>query len=363
MNQDGLPHLRSSLRQGPALRIAQLSPNAPRLVEGSHPAQVAGPRPSRFSFWQFSLRAIPVIAAVVSTSLLAYFLLSERSQPHAQLQQQYPQQEQVAQSGGQQGAQGGGQQAPQGGGGGGQLQGSQNGGQQFAQNGPQPSAQQQLQPQQRLSMPKDDKLLMMILSSIVALNQANATGNYSVLRELGAPGFQKANSAARLSEIFSALRRRKLDLTPILLFQPKLLRKPEINEKDRLRINGFFPTTPERVNFDLLFAPVQGQWRLFGIGVSTSRPKPAAAPPTLQVAPAPEASGAGSRARPRVEPQAAKPAPPAPKPKPKAKVDQAPAQPKASSSDVDIRDRLDHPPPAPAPEKPKQKSIWNPFGR
>jgi hypothetical protein len=47
------------------------------------------------SFWQITLRAIPIIAAIASTSMLAYFLLSERSQPFAQLQQQ-PQQQQPA---------------------------------------------------------------------------------------------------------------------------------------------------------------------------------------------------------------------------------------------------------------------------
>ena len=40
-------------------------------------------------------------------------------------------------------------------------------------------------------MPRDDKLVILITSSIIALNQANATGNYTVLRELcgaGVPG-------------------------------------------------------------------------------------------------------------------------------------------------------------------------------
>lgn len=355
MTEDGLPHLRSSLRQGPALRIAQLSPNAPRLVEGPHPAQVAAPERSRFSLWQFSLRAIPVIAAVVSTSLLAYFLLSERSQPQAQLQQPDAQQQQVAQSGGREGMQDAGQ------------QGAQSGGQQLAQNGPQRSGQQQPQgqqaPAQPLPMPSDDRLMMMILSSLVALNQANATGNYTVLREMAAPSFQQANSAARLAEVFANLRVRNLDLTPILLFQPKLYRKPEMNAKGMLRIMGFFPTSPERVNFDLIFQPVQGQWRLFGIRVKTSRPQPAGAPSASQAAPAPEAPEAGSPERPAAGPQAAKPAPPAPKLKPKVKVDKAPAEPVASSSDVDVRDRLDHPAPPPVAEKPKTKGTWNPFGR
>ena len=127
-------------------------------------------------------------------------------------------------------------------------------------------------------MPNDNTLVLMILTTMVALNQANATGNYSVLRELAAPGFQEANDAARLAEIFSSLRKRNLDLSPVLLFQPKLVRKPSINARDMLQITGFFPTKPEQVNFDLLFQVVQGRWRLFGIAVDTSPAQQAATP-------------------------------------------------------------------------------------
>ena len=40
-------------------------------------------------------------------------------------------------------------------------------------------------------------VLILIRSALLALDQANKTGNYTVLRDLGAPGFQ-TNSAARL---------------------------------------------------------------------------------------------------------------------------------------------------------------------
>ena len=38
-------------------------------------------------------------------------------------------------------------------------------------------------------------VLILVRSAILALDQANKTGNYTVLRDLGAPGFQ-TNSAA-----------------------------------------------------------------------------------------------------------------------------------------------------------------------
>jgi len=118
---------------------------------------------------------------------------------------------------------------------------------------------------------------MMIFSTLIALNQANATGNYSVLRDMGAPGFQSANSVARIAEAFADLRGRNLDLSPILLFQPKLLRRPQLNAKGMLRVTGFFATRPDQVNFDLIFEPRDGQWKLFGLAVDTGQAKPPAA--------------------------------------------------------------------------------------
>jgi hypothetical protein len=46
-------------------------------------------------------------------------------------------------------------------------------------------------------------VLILIRSSLLAVDQADKTGNYTVLRDLGAPGFQASNTAARLREIFA----------------------------------------------------------------------------------------------------------------------------------------------------------------
>jgi hypothetical protein len=43
-------------------------------------------------------------------------------------------------------------------------------------------------------------------------------------------------------------------------------------------MTGFFPSVPTQIQFDLLYAPVGGQWRLFGIGVSLGQSGPAAPP-------------------------------------------------------------------------------------
>lgn len=136
-----------------------------------------------------------------------------------------------------------------------------------------------------LAMPDDYRLNLLIRTTLIALDQANAANNYTVLRDLASPAFRQANSAAALKEIFAALRQRNLDLSPILFFEPKLIRPPEINNTGMLRLSGFIPSQPEQVWFDFLFQHVDNRWRLFGISVDVRPPVTDAAIPRPAEAP------------------------------------------------------------------------------
>ncbi|WP_414643263.1 hypothetical protein [Bradyrhizobium sp.] len=108
---------------------------------------------------------------------------------------------------------------------------------------------------------------------MLALDQANKTGNYTVLRDLGSPGFQ-VNTAARLSEIFAKQRNDNIDLSGVAVIDPQLSLLPQIEANGMMRMAGFFPSVPSQVNFELVYAPVNGQWRLFGIGVTIGQMAP-----------------------------------------------------------------------------------------
>jgi hypothetical protein len=108
----------------------------------------------------------------------------------------------------------------------------------------------------------------LIWSALAALDQANRTGNYSVLRDLGAPSFQANNSTATLGGIFQALRNQQIDLGYTLVVAPTLQYPPRIVQDGLLRIRGSFPLRPAPIGFDLLFQNIAGQWRIFGIAVA-----------------------------------------------------------------------------------------------
>ncbi|WP_088342995.1 MULTISPECIES: hypothetical protein [Rhodomicrobium] len=206
----------------------------------------------------------------------------------------------------------------------------------------QPAPQAPAQPAQPTTpaMPDAIKLNLLIRSSIIALNQANQTGNYTVLQDLGAPAFRAGNDSARLAQIFAALRQRQIDLSPVLFFTPKLLAEPQLNPNGLLRLSGYFPTTPERVNFELIFQRIGTDWRIYGIGVNLSPADVTAAladqPQAAAPQPAPQApNGAAPRAGQTNPPKAAaKPdAAPAPGKKPAASAQNGrPAQTPAASA-------------------------------
>jgi hypothetical protein len=128
-------------------------------------------------------------------------------------------------------------------------------------------------------------VLILVRSTLLALDQANKTGNYTVLRDLGAPGFQ-TNTAARLAEIFAYQRNQNLDLSGVAVLEPQLSMLPQIEATGMMHMAGFFPSVPTQIRFELLYAPVQGQWKLFGLSVSLG----SSAPVAPSDAPAPSAT-------------------------------------------------------------------------
>jgi hypothetical protein len=133
-----------------------------------------------------------------------------------------------------------------------------------------------------------EQALYLIRSTLLTLNDANRSGNYTVLRDLAAFGFQARNTAADLALIFTDLRRRNFDLFAVALTAPQLTTAPTLDGEGRLRLTGVFPTTPLQIAFDLLFENAGGQWRLFGISVATPLAPARPTTPLQEVAAAPK---------------------------------------------------------------------------
>jgi len=131
-----------------------------------------------------------------------------------------------------------------------------------AQMGPPPP------PALQASVPNIEHVYVLIRSAILTLDSAVHAGNFSVLRDKGAPSFQAANTSARLARIFQDLDQQGVDLSSIAITAPTISALQSMDGGRRLGVEGYFSSPRGRINFDLMFERVGTLWRIFGISVN-----------------------------------------------------------------------------------------------
>ncbi len=141
-------------------------------------------------------------------------------------------------------------------------------------------------PAQKEPRPEVDPIVaaMLVKTAIIALQHANQTGNFTVLRDMGTPLFRERFDPARLAAVFAGLRARGINLSPVLMLSPSLEKPPEFNG-NQLRLIGSFPTKPLQIRYELVFLQLDGVWRIDGMAVDA-----VPAPASRGEAAAPEAS-------------------------------------------------------------------------
>lgn len=134
---------------------------------------------------------------------------------------------------------------------------------------------QLVQPHQ---VPPGPAIAILVKSSLIALNQANATGNYSVLLALGSGTFRARNNSQTLAQTFSGMRSARVNLNPVIVMNLQLTRQPVIEQNRFLRLIGFLATRPSQTNFDLHFEPSENEWKLANLSLSFSQAEGGSAP-------------------------------------------------------------------------------------
>lgn len=116
-------------------------------------------------------------------------------------------------------------------------------------------------------VPSAPAVLAMLRSTLIAVDQGNKTGNYTVLRDLGTPGFREANTPAKLGLVFTNLVEQGVDMLPVLVVEPQYREPPRLTARRMLYVAGTFNIQPKRVSFELLYDVSHGEWRLFGVSI------------------------------------------------------------------------------------------------
>lgn len=110
---------------------------------------------------------------------------------------------------------------------------------------------------------------MMLRTTLIALDQADKTNNYSILLALGAPELQR-HSLDEMSKAFAGLRVGEINLAAVAVMTPQLSQPPIINTQGQMELVGTFPTQPLQIRFRITYAAVSGHWMVSGLNVTAA---------------------------------------------------------------------------------------------
>lgn len=115
-------------------------------------------------------------------------------------------------------------------------------------------------------IPSAATIVALVRNSLNSVNDANLTGNYSVLSQLCSPDAKKISPPEVLAESFRAIREQKTDFSIISAATPNFTQLPMITPQGLLRLKGHFQSVPV-VTFDIFFQRVGLNWKIYAIGV------------------------------------------------------------------------------------------------
>ena len=86
-------------------------------------------------------------------------------------------------------------------------------------------------------VPSAPAVLALLRNTLIAVDQGNKTGNYTVLRDLGTPAFREANTPAKLGLVFANLVEQGVDMLPVLVVEPQYREPPRLTVRAGMEID------------------------------------------------------------------------------------------------------------------------------
>lgn len=122
------------------------------------------------------------------------------------------------------------------------------------------------------NIPNADAQEIIIKTSLLTFNDANMSGNYTVLNALGSKPFRDTLSPDKLKTAFKEFNEKQIDLSAIAIAKP-VVTKPTTVDGDGVMVSeGYLDTPKMRVHYTVKTLLSDGKWRLLGINVKTTDP-------------------------------------------------------------------------------------------
>ena len=117
-------------------------------------------------------------------------------------------------------------------------------------------------------VPSERALEALVKTSLLSFNDANVTGNYTVLHaKLSKPFREQLSAGAAEGDLQGFQREEHRHRAHGGAASRATSQPPSIDAEGKLVVKGYFPTEPIRVNFNLAFIPSDGEWKLIRLNV------------------------------------------------------------------------------------------------
>ena len=113
---------------------------------------------------------------------------------------------------------------------------------------------------------------VIIKETLMTFNDANVTGNYTVLNAKLSKPFREQFPPERLKEVFKEFAAKHIDIAVVAAKTPVPSQEPTVTDNGILKLYGYFDTSPSRVNYQLEFIMSDGEWKAIKINVDLKKP-------------------------------------------------------------------------------------------
>ncbi|MBO6521836.1 MAG: hypothetical protein JJ900_15720 [Rhodospirillales bacterium] len=120
-------------------------------------------------------------------------------------------------------------------------------------------------PRVEADMPNEEQRDILILATLMRFNDANLSGNYSILHGLAAKPFRERNSVQMVADAFEEFRDRNVRIEEILLRDIQPHDDGETMHDGVLRLSGDIEMSRYRMTYHLRFLSENGEWKLYAI--------------------------------------------------------------------------------------------------
>ena len=114
---------------------------------------------------------------------------------------------------------------------------------------------------------------ILIKAALLTLNDANVTGNYTVLHAKLAKQFRDQITPDKLKLAFKSFADQKIDWDLIAAKAPVAMSEAKIDNRGALILRGYFDTRPSRVNYELDFMISEREWKPITLNVKLKKPE------------------------------------------------------------------------------------------